>query len=153
MIVNALYIVCIWHICSTHQSPDWYDAASPVPKPLPAVDFPTVNTRPLHGHCFTLVNNETFSTVKHENIWGVPEIGAPPNHPFYGMFPYKPSIFGVPPCMETTICAFPRFGYSKFRVAFPSWTVQCLYVRKMKPAHLQLPRSLNNSGTFSHILS
>ena len=32
-----------------------------------------------------------------------PKMGVPPNHPFLdGIFPYKPSILGVPPFMETT---------------------------------------------------
>ena len=31
-------------------------------------------------------------------------MGVPINHPFVdGIFHYKPSIFGVPPCMETPI--------------------------------------------------
>ena len=30
-------------------------------------------------------------------IWGFPEIGVPPNHPnFNRIFPYKPSILGIP---------------------------------------------------------
>ena len=38
--------------------------------------------------------------------WGFPKMGIPPDHPFYNfsrIFHYKPSIFGVPPFMETPI--------------------------------------------------
>ena len=36
-------------------------------------------------------------------IWTFPELGVPPNHPFYQDFPLETIHFGVPPLMETPI--------------------------------------------------
>ena len=39
-----------------------------------------------------------------EPYWGFPKEGYPQIIHVHGIFPYKPSILGHPPCMETPIC-------------------------------------------------
>ena len=38
-------------------------------------------------------------------IWGFPKMGVPQNHPFHGIFSYKPSLLGYPHLWK------PPFGY------------------------------------------
>ena len=43
----------------------------------------------------------------HTCLWWCPEIGVPPNHPdFNGIFHYKPTIFWIPPFIETFIYTY-----------------------------------------------
>ena len=44
-------------------------------------------------------------TTEAKLTWGFPKMGVPPNHPFNGIFPYKPSTLGYPhlwkpPCVK-----------------------------------------------------